>query len=179
MPQNAGYLGTFSLDSVVETGGAGSVAWHFTVDNADIQFLAQGQSITQTYEVAVTDEFGASTVQDVNVTLNGTNDAPTAVSENVITDVAANGAVVIPNWALAANDTDPDTIDHLFVNNILSSSGGSAVLIRRRSLHRRRDTRRFVHLHHVGRHCHEQQCGHRDRDQQCLINHGTHRNQRR
>ena len=81
------------------------MAWHFTVDNADIQFLAQGQSITQTYEVAVTDEFGAATVQDVNVTLNGTNDAPTAVSENVITDVDTNGAVVIPNWALAANDT--------------------------------------------------------------------------
>ncbi len=127
-PQSAGYFGTFSLDAVVESGGAGSVAWHFTVDNADIQFLAQGQSMTQTYEVAVTDEFGASSVQEVNVTLNGTNDAPTAVSENVITDVDANGAVVIPNWALAANDTDPDTIDHLLVNNILASSGSSAVL---------------------------------------------------
>ena len=128
VPQNAGYFGTFSLDSVAESGGAGSVAWHFTVDNADIQFLAQGQSITQTYEVAVTDEFGASAVQEVNVTLNGTNDAPTAVNENVITDVDASGAFVIPNWALAANDTDPDTIDHVSVNNIVASSGGSATL---------------------------------------------------
>jgi VCBS repeat-containing protein len=127
-PQSAGYFGTFSLDPVVESGGTGSVAWHFTVDNVDIQFLAQGQSMTQTYAVAVTDEFGATTVQDINVTLNGTNDAPTAVSENIITDVDANGAVVIPNWALAANDTDPDTIDHLFVNNIVSNSGGSAAL---------------------------------------------------
>ena len=33
----------------------------------------------------------------------------------------------IPAWALAFNDTDPDTIDHLFVNNIGSSSGGSAI----------------------------------------------------
>jgi len=126
--QSVGYFGTFSLDPVVESGGTGSVAWHFTVDNADIQFLAQGQSMTQTYAVAVTDEFGATTVQEVNVTLNGTNDAPTAVSENVITDAGANGAVIIPNWALAANDTDPDTIDHLFINNIVSSSGGSAAL---------------------------------------------------
>jgi len=127
-PQNAGYFGTFSLDPVVESGGTGSVAWHFTVDNADIQFLAQGQSVTQTYQVVVTDEFGATTGQDINVTLNGANDAPTVVSENVITDVDANGAVVIPGWALAANDTDPDTIDHLVVNNVVSSSDGSATL---------------------------------------------------
>jgi Ca2+-binding RTX toxin-like protein len=104
------------------------VAWHFTVDNADIQFLAQGQSLDQTYRVVVTDEFGATIGQDINVTLNGANDAPTAVSEHVITDIGANGAVVIPNWALAANDSDPDTIDHLFVNNIVSSSDGSATL---------------------------------------------------
>jgi VCBS repeat-containing protein len=127
-PQDAGYVGTFSLDPVSEAGGAGTLAWHYTVDNADIQFLAQGQSITQTYAVAITDEDGATTVQDVNVTLNGTNDAPTAVSENVITDVGASGTVDIPAWALASNDTDPDTIDHLAVNSIQTSSGGNAVL---------------------------------------------------
>jgi hypothetical protein len=32
-------------------------------------------------------------------------------------------------WMLAANDTDPDTTDHLFVNNIVSSTGGSAALL--------------------------------------------------
>ncbi len=32
-----------------------------------------------------------------------------------------------PGWALALNDTDPDTIDHLSLGNITTSSGGSAV----------------------------------------------------
>ena len=50
------------------------------------------------------------------------------MSENVVTDVGANGTVDIPTWALAANDTDPDTTDHVSVNSILSSSGGIAVL---------------------------------------------------
>jgi Ca2+-binding RTX toxin-like protein len=102
------------------------VAWHFSVDNADIQFLAQGQSITQIYTVAVTDNAGATSYQDISVTLNGSNDAPTAVNENVITDAGANGTVDIPAWALATNDTDHDAIDHLSVNNVTSSSGGTA-----------------------------------------------------
>ena len=127
-PHDNNYLGTFSLDPVTESGGSGSVAWHFSVDNADIQFLAQGQSLTQIYTVAVTDHAGATSYQDISVTLNGSNDAPTAVNENVITDAGANGTVDIPAWALAANDTDPDTTDHLSVNNVTSSSGGTASL---------------------------------------------------
>jgi VCBS repeat-containing protein len=122
------YVGTFSLDPVSESSGSGSVAWHYTVDNSAIQSLAQGQVLTQDYLVSVTDNHGASTIQDATVTLNGTNDAPTAVGENVITDAGPNGTVDIPGWALANNDTDPDTTDHLSVNSIQSSSGGSAVL---------------------------------------------------
>jgi VCBS repeat-containing protein len=126
-PQSGGYVGTFTLDPVTETPGSGSVAWHFTVDNADIQFLAQGQTVSQTYTVLVTDDHGASTSQDVTVALTGANDAPTAVDETVITDVGANGTVDIPAWALAVNDTDPDTLDTVSANTILSSAGGTAV----------------------------------------------------
>ena len=125
-PQDSGYVGTFSLDPVTEAAGSGSVAWHYTVNNSDIQFLAQGQTLTQTYTVFVTDDHGVSAAQDVTVAINGTNDAPTAVNETVITDVGPNGTVIIAPWALAANDTDPDTIDHLFVNSLGTSTGGSA-----------------------------------------------------
>lgn len=127
-PHDSGYFGSFSLDPISESGGSGSVAWHFNVDNADIQFLAQGQSITQIYTVAVTDSAGATAYQDISVTLNGSNDAPTAVSENVITDAGLGGTVDIPAWAMAANDIDPDTIDHLSVGGVTLSSGGAALL---------------------------------------------------
>jgi VCBS repeat-containing protein len=125
-PQDTGYLGTFSVDPVTEAGGTGSTNWHFTVNNSDIQFLAAGQTLTQTYSVFITDDHGASVERDVTVAINGANDAPTAVNETVITDVGPNGTVNIQPWALAANDTDPDTTDHLFVNNIVSSTGGTA-----------------------------------------------------
>jgi Ca2+-binding RTX toxin-like protein len=77
--------------------------------------------------VSITDSQGGTTVQDVTIAIDGANDAPTAVSENVVTDVGANGTVDIQPWMLAANDTDPDTIDHLFVNAIGTSTGGTAV----------------------------------------------------
>lgn len=125
-PVGAGYVGTFSLDPVTEASGAGSVGWHFTVDNSDIQFLSQGQVLTQDYLVSVTDDHGVSGVQDVTITMIGTNDAPTAVNENVVTDVDANHTVDIQPWMLAANDTDPDTADHLSVNSIGTSTGGTA-----------------------------------------------------
>jgi VCBS repeat-containing protein len=127
VPQSGDYVGTFSLDPVSESSGSGSVGWHYTVNNADIQFLAQGQSINQIYSVFVTDDHGVSAQQDITVTLNGSNDAPTAVGETIITDVGLSGTVSIEPWTLAANDTDADTTDHLFVNSIVSSSGGDAV----------------------------------------------------
>jgi len=121
----ADYVGTFSLDSVSEASGSGSVGWHFTVNNADIQSLAQGQSLVQDYQVAVSDDHGGTTFQNVTVTINGTNDAPTAVGETVITDVGPNGTVDIQPWALASNDTDPDTTDHVSVNNLGPGTGGT------------------------------------------------------
>jgi VCBS repeat-containing protein len=124
--QGSNYVGTFTLDPVSETPGSGSVGWHFTVDNADIQFLGQGQVLDQTYTVTIQDSNGATTTQDVTVAIHGVNDAPTAVSETVVTDAGPGASVDIPAWALASNDTDPDTSDHLTVANVGSASGGTA-----------------------------------------------------
>lgn len=126
VPADSNYVGTFSLDPVSESGGAGSVGWHFTVNNADIQFLAQGQTLTQDYFVTVDDGHGGTVIQDVTVTIDGTNDAPTAVGETVVTDAGAGGSVAIAAWALALNDTDPDITDGHSLGAVTSSSGGSA-----------------------------------------------------
>jgi VCBS repeat-containing protein len=122
--QGSGYVGTFVLDPVSESGGTGSVAWNFTVDNADIQFLGSGETLTQTYTVFVTDDGGASLAQDVTITINGTNDAPTTVgADNVITNSDTGGFFFIPTWALTRNDSDTDINDPLAVNSITSETG--------------------------------------------------------
>ncbi|MGT2434971.1 beta strand repeat-containing protein [Bradyrhizobium betae] len=124
----SGYVGSFTLDPVTESSGTGSVAWHFSVNNADIQFLGQGQTLTQDYLVTVADDHGETSVQDVTITLNGTNDAPTAVSDTVVSNAGPGGVVDIPSWALALNDSDPDATDHLSVGAITSNSGGTAIV---------------------------------------------------
>jgi VCBS repeat-containing protein len=125
-PDGTDYVGTFTVDPVTESSGSGSTNWHFSVNNADIQFLAQNQVLTQTYTVSITDENGATVTQDIAVALHGQNDAPTAAGETVVTDAGAFGTIDIPTWALTANDTDPDTTDQLSLSHIVSSSGGGA-----------------------------------------------------
>ena len=78
-PAAGGYLGTFTpIISNAATGdGSGQVLWNFTVDNAALQFLAEGQTRTQTYTVTITDSAGAPVIQTVTITITGTNDGPT------------------------------------------------------------------------------------------------------
>lgn len=92
----SGYLGTFTAE-VTDDGagdGAGSVVWNFSVDNASIQYLAAGQTVTQSYTVAVSDGQGGTVDQIVSVTVTGTNDAP------IITTADVEGGV---------NETEPVT----------------------------------------------------------------------
>ncbi|MBT9316105.1 Ig-like domain-containing protein, partial [Leptothoe spongobia] len=57
-------------------------------------FLAEGETITQVYDVTVTDNIGTSHAETVTITLTGTNDAPVAtddfISVNDNFDVIAN-----------------------------------------------------------------------------------------
>ncbi|MEA2834242.1 MAG: hypothetical protein QOG66_2444 [Methylobacteriaceae bacterium] len=122
----AGYVGTFSLDPVSESGGTGSVDWHFTVNNSDIQFLSEGQSLTQTYQVNVADNHGGTTEQDVTITILGTNDTPSASPATIVTDADINNTFDIPGWALATYGSDPDTADTLSLGTVSGGSDGTA-----------------------------------------------------
>ncbi len=96
----SGYLGTFSLDSTnIDTGNGGTVGWNFSVAQSAIQYLAQGESLTQTYAVQVADNSGGTATQDVTITITGTNEAPvitSSVQSGTVTDagaLTASGAV--------------------------------------------------------------------------------------
>lgn len=70
--QGADYLGTFTLDPVDQAGD--TVSWHFDVDDAVLDSLAPGETLTQTYTVQVSDGHGGTATQDVTVTITGTDD---------------------------------------------------------------------------------------------------------
>ena len=81
--EDSTHIGTFTIDASVteiisNTNDGATLGWSFTLDNNDavLQSLALGQTITQVYTVTFTDNNGASVPQDVTVTITGSNDAP-------------------------------------------------------------------------------------------------------
>jgi VCBS repeat-containing protein len=71
-PQDGGYLGTFALDPVNQAGD--SVGWSFSVEDADLDFLEDGETLVQTYTVEIDDGHGGIATQDVTVTITGAAD---------------------------------------------------------------------------------------------------------
>lgn len=123
-PSAPGYLGTFTT-TVTDNGandGAGSVTWNYAVDNAAIQYLAAGQTLTQTYTVEVADGQGGTASQPVTVTITGTNDLPT------ITAATASGAVVEEGVLAASGAVDFSDIDLRDSHTVSSAANGPGYL---------------------------------------------------
>ncbi len=129
-------IGTFTIDTSVlesstDTNNSATLGWHFSLDNSNavLQSLAQGQTITQVYTVTFTDDHGAHVSQEVTVTINGTNDAPTITSSPadatgaVIEDSAATLSIA---GALAIEDLD--LIDTHSAEAVFKSATSNAYL---------------------------------------------------
>ncbi|OBP88124.1 beta strand repeat-containing protein [Mesorhizobium loti] len=103
-PQGTGTAyGTFSVNS--------SGQWTYTLNNASaaVQALAQGQSVTETYTVRVTDDKGAWDDQQVTVVINGTNDTPTITGDTTGAVIEAGNAD--PGAVIAGTtSTDPGAL---------------------------------------------------------------------
>ena len=135
----AAVIGTFAIDQAVtensaDTDNTATLGWSFTLanNNATLQSLAAGQTITQVYTVTVTDNNNVAISQDITVTITGTNDGP------VITSAAGDhaGAVTEDTDAVGGNlfasDTitfqDVDLIDTHTASFALKSSDANADL---------------------------------------------------
>jgi VCBS repeat-containing protein len=131
-PQPGSYIGTFTLDPVNQSGN--SVGWNFSVDDADLDALADGETRTQLYDVTVDDGAGGTATTTVTITITGTNDAPiiaipsgetttiisgeTAVSRSL----AETDAPVTTSGVLDVSDVDTDIVNA----QIISVTGGGA-----------------------------------------------------
>jgi VCBS repeat-containing protein len=79
VPTSGTLGGTLTLGAVSEsaTTEPGSVGWTYQVANSATQYLAVGQTATETFTVTIDDQHGGTISQLVTVTVTGTNDAPT------------------------------------------------------------------------------------------------------
>ena len=153
-----------STDGVADTAGADditSIAWtnqsgntvagahgtltvtglgnySYSLNNSDpaVQHLTTGQTMTETFNYTITDSDGDTSPAILTITINGTNDAPSAAADTnwakEDTNTSASGNVLqnllhagAPSGSFADHaDTDPDTT---WIRLIVSGvAGGSA-----------------------------------------------------
>lgn len=107
----------------------GSVNWSYSVNDANLDFLGAGETITFSYTVTVTDSQNATATDTVTFTITGTNDAPTvsAAAATSITEAGdASAQDLTDSGTVSFTDIDDtDVIDVTFAsdNNIAWSAG--------------------------------------------------------
>jgi VCBS repeat-containing protein len=116
--QGTDYRGSFmaELDNGLDT-----VAWSFSVEDSALDDLAQGETLTQRYEVAI-DDGRAGVRQTVEITLTGTNDAPDAADDAHAMDEDTSAIIDV-----LANDGDVDG-DGLTLSALGAAQNGVAAL---------------------------------------------------
>ncbi|WP_095131000.1 VCBS domain-containing protein [Pseudomonas sp. Irchel s3h14] len=126
-PGASGYLGSFTTNPLSDSTGTGngSLGWNFAVNNTALQFLGEGQSVTQTYNVAI----GDGAVQTVTITITGTNDQPTlTITDTTGTMNEGNGTATLSDSG-ALSFADQDSTDTVTVsqtaNGDIAWSGGA------------------------------------------------------
>ncbi len=112
---NTTTLGTFALAAVSEAANAadGSVQWTYTLDNAAAQYLAVGESATETFAVTIDDGQGSTVTQNVVVTIAGTNDAPVITAEvgdSAGQTMAETNAGLLASGTLTVTDIDTSDV---------------------------------------------------------------------
>ncbi len=109
----SGAYGDFTLDS-------GTGEWTYTPDAGAFEALGVGDSVVDSFVATVTDEHGATDSIEVDVTLNGINDAPVAEDDSFATDtitpVAAN--VLDDNGNGPDSDVDGDSLTVSLVDDV-------------------------------------------------------------
>ncbi|MGY3574361.1 VCBS repeat-containing protein [Bradyrhizobium sp. USDA 4504] len=122
-------LTTASSLTVTETdstgSGSGSVSFSYSAIDQTFDFLAQGETLTVTYNLTVTDNHGASSTKPITITITGTNDAPVVTA--ALTSTAAEGAASYPlNLLSGASDPDHGETATLSVADVSYAVDGGA-----------------------------------------------------
>ncbi|NOR40566.1 MAG: hypothetical protein GQ537_05105, partial [Gammaproteobacteria bacterium] len=118
--QEADIVSAFSITDLGNTNN-GTIDWDYTITEGELDFLAEGETVTAVFTITVTDNDGATDTQDVTINITGTNDAPTV--SNVAVGATEDGATV--NGSFVVSDVDT-TDTHTFT--ITSSPGEGSVV---------------------------------------------------
>ena len=107
--------GTLTLGAVSEAANAanGTVGWTYSLPNTSAQYLAKGQTATESFTVTVNDGNGGTVSETVRVTVVGTNDTPTITltGSDFIGAVTEGTSIATLSDSGVINFNDADLID--------------------------------------------------------------------
>ncbi|MGB7344042.1 MAG: cadherin domain-containing protein [Pirellulaceae bacterium] len=113
--------------SLTQTGtNDGAIDWDFTVANSLTQYLADGETVTATYTIALTDDSGTgnnTATQNVTVIITGTNDAPIVAVNNGVTVLEGSTGTQVTTSMLNEGDVDDDGADLTYTITSATSNG--------------------------------------------------------
>ncbi len=101
----------------VTNASSGTTTWSYTANNVDLNFLAEGETITFSYDVIATDTASATQSTRITFTITGTNDAP------VFGTITGGGTGVVTPPAAGA--TSPNAGTEVFNNGLLRFGSGT------------------------------------------------------
>ncbi|NDD46139.1 MAG: hypothetical protein EBZ24_12290, partial [Synechococcaceae bacterium WB9_4xB_025] len=115
------FLSLLTTTFAADPDSSSNLAWSFDSSPEAFDFLADGQTLTLTYAVDVTDSSpAAATAQQlITIAITGTNDAPVATS---IAEPAVNEDASPFSINLLTTASDPDATDSLSVLNLSLSA---------------------------------------------------------
>ena len=116
-------LATMLVSDSTGSGMDGQVSWQYSVAASAAEYLAIGESKVEKFTVTIKDGHGGEASQDVLITINGTNDAPTGSATMGSLDGLEDTPLIISAAALLQGFSDRDTSDHLSVANLSVSHG--------------------------------------------------------
>ena len=114
-----GYYGTLDLE--------GDGSYTYTADLTATQALDPGDTVTDVFTYTVDDGNGETDTATITITVNGMNDAPTAVADTDSVDAGSTVTDEDGEGTLVSNDTDPDASSSLYVTKITGNGNTSNV----------------------------------------------------
>ena len=103
--QQAALEAGFSITPADDNTNDGTINWDYTVSEDTLNFLAAGEAVTATFTITVDDGNGGTSSQDVEITINGTNDVPTLTATEVSGDIT-EGTTLNDSGSIAFEDLD-------------------------------------------------------------------------
>ncbi|MEO2017324.1 MAG: VCBS domain-containing protein [Fuerstiella sp.] len=101
--QQADIEAAFSITNAAGNTNDGTVTWDYTITEAKLDFLGEGEVVTAVFTITVTDDEGATDTEDVTITITGSNDSASISGDNA---GAMNENAVGDSGTMAVADLD-------------------------------------------------------------------------